>query len=349
MAKNSQLSSNVFLFFGEDEFSLKRKVDHWKAEFAKKYSANSITIIEAADLSESAIIEGLKTDFSPSLFASKKLIVIKDALPTKATQSLLADFLLSAIDTIPKDFFVIFWQNQKPDGRLGFTKFFLSKVSVTQFELPHGLVLNQWISAMTKSLGGKITPAASDKLAVFMGRDLFEEKKVGGRVIERKEAFDLWQVYSELQKLTTAFDTIDSSEVEKLVKPKIPDSVFYLTDEVVGKNQKGSMLAFENFLSTQTADEKASIIKIVALLAEQIRSLLVVALLNQEGLDQEKIAEKLNWSTGRVFITSKNSRNLSVSKLKQLLANLLNIDRKIKTSDSNLKLDVDLFLVQATN
>jgi len=182
-----------------------------------------------------------------------------------------------------------------------------------------------------------------------MRRDLFEEKKVGGRVIERKEAFDLWQVYSELQKLTTAFDTIDSSEVEKLVKPKIPDSVFYLTDEVVGKNQKGSMLAFENFLSTQTADEKASIIKIVALLAEQIRSLLVVALLNQEGLDQEKIAEKLNWSTGRVFITSKNSRNLSVSKLKQLLANLLNIDRKIKTSDSNLKLDVDLFLVQATN
>ncbi|MBX4191392.1 MAG: hypothetical protein KW804_01175 [Candidatus Doudnabacteria bacterium] len=341
--------SNIFLFHGEDDFSLRRKIEHWKTEFAKKYSASAVTIINAGEMQELEIIQKLQADLSPSLFTSKKLIIVRDGLPAKAAQTQLADYLLTIIESVSKDFFVIFWQSQKPDGRLGFTKKFVSKVTVNEFNLPSGVMLNAWIVAMAKNLGVSITPAGADRLASFLGRDLFEEKKAGGRVIERKEAFDLWQVYSELLKLSSMTANIDVREVNAMVKPKIPDSVFALTEQMVAKNQKGAFQALENFLANQTAEEKTSMIKIIALLSEQLRSLLIVSILAEEGMDNDAIAEQLGWTSGRVFITARNARNISLPKLKQLLANLLIIDQRIKSSDTNQKLDLNLFLAKAVS
>src|SRR4051812_6913362 len=103
MSEKTQPSSNIYLFFGEDNFSLQRKVNHWKNEFAKKYTNAAVTVIEATELAETEIIKNLQTHLSPSLFASKKLIVVRDGLPSKATQTQLADFLLNSLDNIPKD------------------------------------------------------------------------------------------------------------------------------------------------------------------------------------------------------------------------------------------------------
>ncbi len=340
--------SNVFLFYGEDDFSLRRKIDFWKTEFAKKYSASAITVVDAANLSELDLISKLRSELAPSLFSAKKLLIVRNSLPRKASQTDLSEFFLNFISLIPKDYFVIFWETSKPDNRLGFTKKFLSMITATEFNLPHGLELNQWIKAMAKTLGVEISDVAADKLAQFLGRDLFEEKKVAGRVVDRKEAFNLWQVYSELIKLTSNTSQIEANLVASLVKPKVPDSVFALTNEMVAKNQKGAFQALENFLDSQTLDEKSAFIKIIGLLSEQIRSLLVVFLLQKSGQSNELIAEKLGWTSGRVFITSKNLKNISESKLKRLLAELLLIDQRIKSSDANTKLDIDLFLVQAT-
>ena len=349
MTQKTSPSSNIFLFSGEDDFSLRRKIDFWKAEFAKKYTSQAISFIESESISEIELIKRLENLLAPSLFTTKKLIILKDILPKKADQEKLNEFLLALPERTSKDYFLIFWQSTKPDGRLKFTKQFKSLVTVTEFELPHGQVLNQWIKAMTKTLGAEITDPATDRLAQYLGRDLFEEKKFGGKVVERKEAFDLWQVYSELLKLSSNTSKIEPQHVTSLVRAKIPDSVFTLTDEVLAKNQKGAFIALENFLSTSTAEEKSTFIKIIGLLSEQLRSLLVVSLFQKKGDDNEQIAEKLGWTSGRVFITARNSKNVSIDKLKQLLKQLLMIDYRIKSSDTNTKLEIDLFLARATN
>jgi DNA polymerase III delta subunit len=350
MSKDSESNSkNIYLFFGEDDFSLRRKIDIWKAEFAKKYTSQAISFFDAENIGEIELIKSLENLLAPSLFTTKKLIILRNALPKKADQETLTEFLLNLPPRVSKDYFMIFWQTAKLDGRLKFTKQFKNLVTVTEFELPHGLVLNQWIKAMAKTLKAEISDSAADRLAQFLGRDLFEEKKFGGKVVERKEAFDLWQVYSELLKLSSNTSQIEPANVSALVKPKIPDSVFALTDEVIAKNQKGAFVALENFLSTQTTEEKTTFIKIIGLLSEQLRSLLIVALLQKKGEDNEQIAEKLGYSPGRVFITARNSKNVSIEKLKILLKQLLTIDYRIKSSDTNTKLEIDLFLARATD
>lgn len=339
---------NIYLFYGEDDFSLRRKIDLWKKEYAKKFTAQAITVLDCTGMDSASLYTELQNQLAPSLFSSKKLLILRDALPKKADDEKLTEYLLQMPNSLPSEYFVVFWQSQKPDGRLKFNKQFQSLVNVQEFALPNGRELNSWLKAMAKTLGAEISDTASEKLAVYLGRDLVEERKAGGRVIERKEAYDLWQAFSELSKLSSNSNQITPQMVGELVKPKIPDSIFALTDGIAAGNRQVAFQALENSLLASTADDKGTFIKLVGLLSEQIRSLLNVSLLKADGLSAEDIAEQLGYSSGRVFILSKHAANFSPDKLKQLLAELLKIDLSLKSSESNPHLLVDLFLVKAT-
>ena len=338
----------IYLFYGEDDFSLRRKIDIWKNEFAKKYSAQAITVLDGSEMAEGDLVSELQNQLAPSLFTSKKLLILRNVLPKKPDQEKLTTFLLELPNLAPKDYFIVFWQTTKPDGRLKFTKQFSAEVTVQEFALPAGAALNQWLKAMAKNLGSEISDSAVEKLAVFLGRDLAEEKKIGGRVIERKEAFDLWQAFSELSKLSSNSANITPDLVAALVKPKIPDSVFALTDNIASGNRQAAFQALENSLSSSGGDVKGAFIKIVGLLSEQVRSLLNVALLKEDGLSEAEIAEKLGYSPGRVFVLAKNARNFSPDRLKKLIMELTKIDQALKSSEANPQLLVDLFIAKAT-
>ena len=93
-------------------------------------------------------------------------------------------------------------------------------------------------------------------------------------------------------------------------------------------------------------DEKSMSIKLLGLLSEQLRSLLVVSMLSSQNMNQNQIADFLGWSPGRVFITLKHAAHINLSKLKNLLSRLQASDLMIKSSDTNPKLLLDLLLVQ---
>ncbi|MBX4187766.1 MAG: hypothetical protein KW793_01370 [Candidatus Doudnabacteria bacterium] len=346
--QTSKQPTQAYIFFGEDDFSLRRKIDTWKREFAKKYSADSITFLERGDKNESEMVNLLEQALSPSLFSTRKLVIARDYLPVRAAESKLGEYLLAKIKVLPKDFFLVIWQSGKPDRRIGLVKRILSEnITSTEFSLPHGVMLNAWIKAYAKTLDLTLDDSAIDELAKYLGRDFYEEKKVGGKIIERKEAFDLWQAESELQKLASFAKHASVASVRALVKPKVPENVFALTDEISRKNKKNALQIIENLLGQPSSDEKSATIKILGLLSEQIRAMLVVKVLQEEGRSQEEISEALGWSSGRVYITAKNSLSQKIPKLKQMLSMLSEIDLKLKSSDDNPKLLIDQFIYSA--
>ncbi len=327
---------------------MRRKIETWKREFAKKYSADSIVSMERGEKSEQEMISLLEQALSPSLFSSRKLVVARDFLPSKAAEAKLGEYLLAKLENLPKDFFLILWQSSKPDKRLGVIKKLLAgKVAVTEFELPHGIMLNGWIKAYAKTLNLTLDDSAIDELAKYLGRDFYEEKKAGGRVIERKQAFNLWQAHSELAKLASYSQHADVAAVRALVKPKVPENVFALTDEIARKNQKGALKIMDNLLAQPASDEKSATIKIIGLLAEQVRAMLIVKVLRGEGRGSQEVADALGWSSGRVYITEKNAQSQSLESLKKLLTNLSGIDAKLKSTDDNPKLLLSQFIIQA--
>lgn len=336
----------AYIFFGEDDFSLRRKLDTWKREYAKKYSADSITYLERGQIGELDMVSMLEQALSPSLFSSRKLVIAKDFMPAKASEEKLGKYLLQKIQSLPKDYFLVLWQTGRPDRRLGMIKKILAAgATVTEFELPHGKMLNSWIKSYAKTLDLVLDEAAIEELAKYLGRDFYEEKKAGGKVIERREVFDLWQVHSEIQKLASYTNQADVAAVRALVRPKIPENVFALTDELARKNRKGSLQILEQLLNQPSADEKSATIKIIGLLAEQVRGMLVVKVLQEEGKSSQEIADALGWSSGRVFITSKNASVQNSDRLKRMLTQLTEIDSKLKSSEDNPKLLIDQFIL----
>lgn len=342
----SKQPAQAYIFYGEDDFSLRRKIDIWKREFAKKYSTEGVVVLERGENSEDAMVQMLEQALSPSLFANRKLVIARDFLPSKAAETKLGDYLINKVGAMPKDFFLILWQSSKPDRRLGAVKkIFASGATLTEFELPHGKMLNAWLKAYAKTIGLEMDEPALEELAKYLGRDFYEEKKAGGKVIERKEAFDLWQAHSELSKLASFSPTADASAVRALVRPRIPENVFALTDEIARRNKKSALEIVERLLGQPSADDKTATIKIIGLLAEQVRAMLVVKVLQREGKKADEIADSLGWSSGRVFITQKNASNQDTSKLKSMLTMLTDMDARLKSSEDNPKLLIDQFIL----
>src|SRR3990167_8055922 len=156
--------SNAYLFYGEDDFSIARKAKFWKDEFTKKFSGNAITELDGEKLSEPELISKFKEALTPSLFASKKLILVKNGLPAKASSEALLELVLKAISDLPKDYFLVFCQTTKLDRRLSSTKkIFASIANQTEFNLPHGIQLNGWIQAYVKQKSAAIDSAAVEK------------------------------------------------------------------------------------------------------------------------------------------------------------------------------------------
>lgn len=341
--------SGIYLFYGEDGFSLSRKIERWKSEFVKKYSPSALTQISGEDLEDKTIVERLEAAASPSLFSQTRLVIAKNCLPKKAAQEKLAEKVMHIAENLPPDCFLIFWETGKLDKRLSFTKRFLAlPINVTEFQLPHGRELNAWLSAQAKILGFSLTQDGAEVLAQFLGRDFFEEKRAGGKVIERKEFFDLWQAQTELSKLASFGGEIGKKEVETLVVPKIPENVFALSERILALDREGAIRVLEELFKSGETDEKGNAIKLVGLLSEQLRSLAAVSMLLAASMSQEEIGERLGWSSGRVFITAKNSSRMPLAKLKLLLKKLLVIEHALKSSDVNPRLLLARFVFDAT-
>lgn len=333
MATSSRSFDNVFLFYGADDFSIKRKLDRWKTEFVKKYPGAEVLTLDPDKLTETELPKKLEDILAPSLFSSKKLIICRNGFPSKAGQEAWAETLLKLIENLPSDYFLVFWQD-KLDRRLTSVKKLLqAPIRQTQFNLPHAQQLDAWLIAETKREGANIDPKALELLAQYLGRDLFEKDQ---------EAFDLWQAHHEVVKLASKANPIMVKDVQDLVMPKIPQNIFTLSDQVLAGQKAAAFRTLQNILDGSAADPKFEIIRLVALLAEQFRAALAVSLLSSRP--QQAIAELLGWSPGRVFVNLKIAKQVKLEKLQGYLRELLDIDRKLKTSNANPRLLLEMFV-----
>lgn len=344
-AQTQAKNNNVFLFTGEDDFSMHRKVQVWKKEFAKKHSQDTIHFYDTETFEENDLKSKLEEAISPSLFSSKKLLILKNVLPGSES---FQNFILELMTKITTDCFVVFWQTKKLDGRLSFTKEIGKIVTINQFPLPHGNSLNAWISQEARNMDLRMDEQAIEQLAQSLGRDLYEEKKAGGRVVDTKEAFNLWQAYHELTKLRSFKESISKQDVISMVKPRISENVFVLADAILKKEKQQALSTFENLLQASSLDEKSTIIKLTGLLAEQLKGILFVSMLKQQGLGQSDMAETLGWSPGRIFVVTKQAALANSQKVMNLLKMLQDIDLSLKSTDSNPKLLFNLFITKAS-
>jgi DNA polymerase III delta subunit len=319
-----------------------------KVSSQKSSQRQACVLVYGENQSEIELVKLLETQTAPSLFSSKKLIIARNCLPTKSSQTILIAGITKLMENLPQDYFLVFWQDSL-DRRLTFIKNLVKQVKLVEFELPHGLQLNSWIKKQATALGLNIDAGGVEKLAVLSGRDLFEEKKAGGRIVERKEFFDLWQIYTDLQKLASYSDHTTAKDVGELVAAKLPENVFALSDAVVAQNKKQALEILEILMREENSDEKSMSIKLLGLITEQIRSLLVVSLLKSKTWTKTRL--RVSWAGVRAGYSSlsKTAPSHGLINSKNSMARLLEADALIKSSDTNPKLLIDLLIGSIKN
>lgn len=196
---------------------------------------------------------------------------------------------------------------------------------VIQSTLPKGAALEQWINRRAKSKQVTITAEAITLLANLIGNHL--------RLLA-----------NELDKLATYVGeggTIQAKDVH-LLSPLVQEArIFDLTDALAQRNRQKAL----NLLHDLLADGEPPL-KLLSTITSQVRSLLLVKELSQQGMRSAQIASQLALAP---FIVEKALRqvgNFSMIQLEATYHELLSTDAALKRSRLTPELALDLLVVQ---
>lgn len=199
---------------------------------------------------------------------------------------------------------------------------------VIQCTLPKGAALESWIHKRAQALGVKIAPEAASLLANFMGSQL--------RMLA-----------NELDKLATYVGDraiINIEDVRLLSASAQEARIFDLTDALAQRNRKQALDLLHDLL----ADGEPPL-KLISTITSQVRSLLLVKELANDGLRVQQIVT----ATGMApFVAEKALRQVGKFQTAQLegaYRQLLATDAALKRSRMTPEMALDLLVVDFGN
>lgn len=294
----------VYLFYGEDRYSLNQKLKFWQTEFVKKYGENSLEIIDGAKLD----VDNFSTNLESLPFLSdKRLVLVKDFLDLGKEEK--QKHIASAIENTPDFCLLIFQENEIPKKTNPIYKK-ISKIGTLQeFKVLSPSEITKWITDKAKKENIKISFSTANYLTQQCGPEL-------------------WTISNELDKLALFSNgkEITKEMIDDICIPSLTSSIFKLTDEVAQKNAKASLKTFSIL-----KDSGQELNGIFFMLVRHFRILTQVQELVNKGESAAEITKKLKQHPFVIQKTSVQAKNFNREKLVEIYEEMLSIDKGVKT------------------
>ncbi len=326
----------IIFLYGPDTFRSRQKLTELKDKFTgeiDKAGLNLVTL-NGVELEPAEFERAVAT---PPFLAKKRMVVIEDLITKNRGQKIQKDILDILGKNQLEDTIIIFWEGDLGD-RGGKSKTLVKRSRVLlqrlkkekyvqEFKLLQPLEVKKWTALETKKRGGKINPDALSMLVDFIGNDL-------------------WQINSELDKLLAYCKNkaIKIEDVQNLVKTKLDDDIFKLTDAIGQRNKKMALKLI--------SDQFASGISPTQLLAKiiwQFKNLILIkdfVETNGSGYSTERLIYQLGLHPFVIKKTMYQIKNYKLEDLKKLYSHLAEIEHKIKTSQLEPEVLFDLFIAK---
>jgi DNA polymerase-3 subunit delta len=297
---------NLYLFLGEETYLLHQKVDFWKKSFNSKHGEYNLSVIDGLKQSANSIISECET--MPFL-GEKRLVIIENLPPSmgsKIDDKKVAS-LLRFLEDIPETSVIVF-VNPKPDKRTKLYKKLLKIAEVDNFKLIQKDVLTKWVLQEIKQRGGKILPTATQHLIEKTGNNL-------------------WALHNEIDKLIAyaGEKSISENDIDHLVTPVYDVNVFKLTDYIGSKKTKLAIDMLDKLMESGNSS-----IQIFNMIIRQFRIFLQIE--EMQNKPSAEIATSLKLHPFVVQNSLKQVRSFKKSELVKAYKELLEIDKKLKTS-----------------
>ncbi|MDB4939602.1 MAG: polymerase delta subunit [Candidatus Doudnabacteria bacterium] len=334
----------IYLLLGSDDFS--------KKEYVKGLEAKER--LEPAVFYDTDGIAALaRTATEANLFGGRKIIFGYDFFSKNLVNE-------AVLEEISKNLNIIVFFEEKLDKRKTETKKILAhpKLKVLEFNTLVGAEFRKWVDARANLYGLKFGGRSFDLFLErigFVGGSSFAG---GGAATFGAPAYSLWQVDSELRKLA-AFSggavgaavedkaaALTEENIRDLISENLDENIFAITNALGDKNKAAAIKALTEYIDRLPGDEKAKIISLSGLLAEQFRSILLIQGLAASGMGEPEMLAASGFASGKLFVYKKLGRNFSALAVRQALRKLEALDQEVKTTSGPANLQM-LMIIEA--
>jgi len=309
----------LYFFYGDDTYSIKKSLSKIESSFIDKEKSD----LNLAKIGGENITSGLfSQQISTMPFLGEKRLVFVSNIFKNSDKEIRRN-IAEMVKKIPEFLTLIFADDGSPDKREALFKTLSKIASVKEFAQKSDFELRAWIDNWGKTHEIKVSPAASAKLILYAGSDL-------------------WRLDNELNKLAglAYFDKrseINDSDVEKLVVANNQYKIFDLTDALSERNTQKAYSALYSFLN-----EKEDEMKIFNLIISQVRNLMMISSLG--NLSEREITEKTKLHPYVVKKTVYYARKFSFDQLKRFYRYLGETDWAIKSGQGDPRTSLDLLV-----
>lgn len=286
---------------GENSFALQAELQRVVAEFVVEHGELAVERIDGEEAEYPRITEALS---SLPFLADQKLVVLRAPSTNKQFAEKFEQLLAEISETTE-----VIIVEPKLDKRLVYYKYLKKLDGFQEFAALDVNGLAAWLVAEAKARGGTLSSADA--------RFLVERSGAGQQGLA-----------NELEKLLLYEPKISRQSIEQLVEPTPLSTIFNLLEAAFSGNAKRAL----GLYSEQRA-LKVEPPRIIAMLAWQLQILAIIKTAGERSASQIASEAKLN-----PYVVQKSqgiARSLSLARLRELISDLLDIDRRLKRTNLN--------------
>lgn len=305
----------VITLTGENSFGLRAELRQLLAGFVAEHGELAV---EQLDGQEAAFERMAEAVTGLPFLASKKLVVLRAPSTNKTFQERSEQLLAE----IPKTTEVILVE-PKLDKRLSYYKFLKRKTDFRDFPELDQAGLITWLVATAKQRGGSLSAADA-------------------RLLTERAGLNQRLLANELEKLLLYDPQISRATIELLTDETPQSTIFHLMEAAFAGRHKQAMELY-----AQQRALKVEPAQIIAMLTWQLHVLTIVKTAGERPNGQIASEARL-----KPFVVEKSrsiARNLTPGRLKQLVSELLSIDRRLKRTDLDADEALQHYLLKLAN
>lgn len=290
----------IVLYTGDNDYGITEKVHIVKEAFAQKYGAETIEIINGAEIAVDDLAAKL---VNMDLFATQKLLIISGAAKKAGTWEKIAATLPQVPDTTD-----VVLVEPKIDGRLSSTKLVKKIAKCTEFKPIKGFDMVNWAKKESQKQGLETTRNVVEKLVTVCGENQ-------------------WRVTSEMKKISAITKVLSEDLVDKYIESDISGDVFKVLDLVFAGNVKEMNKELARVRERENAE------MFLGLLTSQL-----VALVGVKNAQGRAVPSELGIHPFVVQKLRRVAENINNETLNNFVQQLAEIDGKIKLGSDGWRL-----------
>ena len=313
----------LFVIYGTERLLMDQRLQKLKKQYQ---CLEEFMNYSQYDLNKESMETVLEDVMIPPFLSDHKMIVLKnvDFLTTKKVKKEKQDeYLMDCMKYLDDHIHLVIFHDQKNfDERKKIVKYLRKNAQFFEFnELNYYKISDTTRQAIKK----RNCTIDDDALELLLSR----------------KGSHLLDIVNEVEKLCLYTDHIDKQCVETLVSQPLDENVFDLTTAILNKDKEKMFSIYHDLM---VLNEEP--VKLIVLIANSMRLLYQVKLLDRKGYNDQEIAKLLSVNPFRLKYVRKGGQEFEIDELLRCLNELSLLDVKIKTGQIDKKIGLELFMLK---